>query len=106
MLGDGVIELHNLQTGGVDLNLKGWTKLKTNLLKRQSKKGLGADAHLCLTLDRVWKDTKAFQEAKPNTFQIYLTIHFDEIVTENLWDSAILYPKLLAVEKEQAQKLV
>ena len=45
VLGDGVIELHNLQTGGVDLNLKGWTKLKTNLLKRQSKKGLGADAH-------------------------------------------------------------
>ena len=26
--------------------------------------------------------------------------------TENLWDSAILYPKLLAVEKEQAEKLV
>ena len=23
VLGDGVIELHNLQTGGVDLNLKG-----------------------------------------------------------------------------------
>ena len=40
VLGDGVIEPHNLQTGGVDLNLKGWTKPKTNLLKRQSKKDL------------------------------------------------------------------
>ena len=40
VLGDGVIELHNLDRGGVDLNLKGWTKPKTNLLKRQSKKDL------------------------------------------------------------------
>ena len=43
VLGDGVVELHNLERGGVDLNLQG-VKPKTNLLARQSRKSLGADA--------------------------------------------------------------
>ena len=38
--------LHNLERGDVDLNLQGVNKPKTNLLERQSKKRLGADAHL------------------------------------------------------------
>ena len=43
---DEEYSLHNLERGGVDLNLQGVNKPKTNLLERQSKKRLGADAHL------------------------------------------------------------
>ena len=44
VLGDGVVKLHNLKRGGVDLNLQGVKHPKTNLLVRQSRKSLGADA--------------------------------------------------------------
>ena len=52
------------------------------------------------------KETKSIDLERIGHSFITLTFHFEEVVTENLWDSAILYPKLLAVEKEQAQKLV
>ena len=37
VLGDGVVKLHNLKRGGVDLNLQGVKQPKTNLLVRQSR---------------------------------------------------------------------
>ena len=65
--------LHNLERGGVDLNLQGVNKPKTNLLERQSKRETwcqcaaalnpGLPSKSCL------KETKALQRAKPNTFQ-------------------------------------
>ena len=40
VLGDGVVELHNLQGDGVEPRLQGENKPETNLLERQSRKGL------------------------------------------------------------------
>ena len=40
VLGDGVVELHNLERGGVDLNLQGMKKPKTNLLEQEPKRDL------------------------------------------------------------------
>ena len=38
VLGDGVVELHNLESGGDDQKLKEWMKPETNLLERQSQR--------------------------------------------------------------------
>ena len=48
VLGDGVVELHNLERGGVDLNLQGVRKTEDQpaWIEWQPKKRLGADAHL------------------------------------------------------------
>ena len=63
-------------------------KPETNLLERESRKGLGAYAQLRQTLgyqlDHVCKKSKDFQWAKPNTLQIYWTIHFEEGIPKNL----------------------
>ena len=57
--------LHNLQGGGVDPRLQEVTKPETNLLERQSRNRLGADALLRLTLgyqlNHVWKKPKLFK---------------------------------------------
>ena len=44
MLGDGAVELHNLQGDGAEPRLQGENEPETNLLERQSRKGLDADA--------------------------------------------------------------
>ena len=106
MLGDGVIELHNLDRGGVDLNLKGWKNLKTNLLKRQSKKGLGADAQLRLTLgyqlNHVWKKPKDLQLGQPKHVSDWLDYSLWRKNIKNLEPFLFFTRKLLAVEKKQA----
>ena len=84
---DEEYSLHNLERGGVDLNLQGVNKPKTNLLDRQSKRETwcrcavalnpGLPSKSCL------KETKALQRAKPNTSFMTLLFHFGErIVTE------------------------
>ena len=40
VLGDGVVELHNLERGGVDLNLQGWTNQKPTCLKENPERDL------------------------------------------------------------------
>ena len=63
MLGDGVIELHNLESGGDEPKLKGCVNQGPTCLKWTTiQKRLGADAHLRLTLDHVWKKPKLFLE--------------------------------------------
>ena len=59
----------------------------------------GLPAKSCL------QEVKALQWAKPNTFQIYWTIHFEERIPKIL-DTLLFYTeKLLAVEKKQAQEI-
>ena len=78
MLGDGVVELHNLQGDGVEPRLQGENKPETNLLERESQKGLGADAQLRRTLgyhlDHVCKKPKALELERIGHNFITLTI--------------------------------
>ena len=100
---DEEYSLHNLERGGVDLNLQGVNKPKTNLLERQSKRETwcqcaaalnpGLPSKSCL------KETKALQRAKPNTFQIHWTIHFEERIPKNLETLLVYTEKLLRVIK-------
>ena len=75
---------------------QGVDKPETNLLGRQSRKGFDADALLRLTLgyqlNHVWKKPKDLQWAKPNTFQIDWTIHFEEKIPKNL-ETLLFYTK-------------
>jgi len=75
---DEEYSLHNLERGGVDLNLQGVNKPETNLLERQSRKGLGADAQLRQTLgyhlNHVCKKSKALELERNGHSFITLTI--------------------------------
>ena len=75
---DEEYSLHNLERGGVDLNLQGVNKPETNLLERESRKGLGADAQLRQTLgyhlNHVWKKSKALELERNGHSFITLTI--------------------------------
>jgi len=48
------------------------------------------------------RNRKIFNWAKPNTFQIDWTIHFEERIPKNLEPLLFYTRKLLAVEKKQA----
>ena len=90
MLGDGVdvesASLHNLEWGGVDLNLQGVKKPKPTCLKDNPERVLvpmRCRAYHGLPTKSCLEESKALEWAKPNTSQIYLTIHLAErIVTE------------------------
>ena len=69
MLGDGVIELHNLQTGGDEPKLKGRIN-QTNLLDMNDHpKETWCRCAFALNPSSCLKETKAFLRAKPNTIQ-------------------------------------
>ena len=83
MLGDGVVELHNLERGGVDLNLQGVKKPKTNLLEQEPKRDL-VPMRICakpyITSERINRFAKGQTKHKFH----HLTFHSEEVVTENL----------------------
>ena len=77
MLGDGVVDLHNLQTGGDEPKLKGWinqrlTSLNDNPNETWCRCASALNPRSCL------KGTKAFPRAKPNTRFITWLVHFEE----------------------------
>ena len=69
MLGDGVIELHNLQAGGDEPKLKGRIN-QTNLLDMNDHpKETWCRCASALNPRSCLKESIAFQRAKPNPFQ-------------------------------------
>ena len=86
VLGDGVVELHNLQGGGDEPKLKGWTN-QTNLLEQQhNSKETWCRCASALNRelpDHVWKNPKALTSKELDTILSLWLFHFEErIVTE------------------------
>ena len=83
MLGDGVIELHNLQAGGDEPKLKGRIN-QTNLLDMNDHpKETWCRCASALNPRSCLKGLKSFLKAKPNTFQKNIVTLLDLERNEN-----------------------
>ena len=106
MLGDGVVDVESAQPreGWCWPNLKGQINQRPTCLKDNPKEtwcrcaaalNPGLPAKSCL------QESKAFQKAKPYTFQMYWTIHFEEgIVTEKPFTQESFAKNNLRVERQ------